>query len=303
MGNFASAVVDADGTVSTLIPCLAVVLVQMLCYVFCQIKEDNSYIDILWSFTCLLPNIVIISAKLALGQPIDARTWAVNACLAVWAARLFYHFAARHTGEDYRYIGLRERISACGPAWYYINAFVFIFMLQAGLAILVTFTTTRLTAYSSVQTYVTNGGVQDLVWSDYVGLAMFVIGFVIEVVADAQLKAHIADPDPTKGKYLKAGLWRYSRHPNYFGESLLWWGFYICSLAVPDGYKTVFSPIIITFLIRCVAGVPLLERKARLHPEWAQYEAETNTFIPWFWDQDAEPVHDDSFRDGQEDTE
>lgn len=94
---------------------------------------------------------------------------------------------------------------------------------------------------------------------------------------------------------MKTGLWRYTRHPNYFGEALLWWGFYICAMGVPGGYATVFSPIIITLLLRFVSGVPLLERKARKHPEWAQYEAETNVFVPWFYDKDAVPKQDDNF--------
>jgi len=115
------------------------------------------------------------------------------------------------------------------------------------------------------------------------------------MIGDAQLTNHIANPDPYKGKFIKTGLWRYTRHPNYFGEALLWWGLFIVSLGVPRGYTTVFSPLIITLLLRFVSGVPLLERKARRHPEWAQYEAETNCFIPWFWDKNATPKTDDDF--------
>ena len=185
MGNFANKIVAADGSVSMLYPCLSVVAAQTLCYTFCQFKKDNSYIDVAWSLSFLLPNATIIGAKMALGQPIDARTWAVNACLAVWAVRLAYHIGVRHTEEDYRYVSLRQRMSKCGDFMYYVNAFIFIFMLQAGLSLLVNFTTMRLTATSSVQTFVTNGGAQKFVWSDYVGLAVFMLGFLTEVVGDS----------------------------------------------------------------------------------------------------------------------
>ena len=149
------------------------------------------------------------------------------------------------------------------------------------------------TALSSAQTFTAGiTAANSLEWSDYLGIAIFVIGFLFEVVGDAQLGAHIADQDPNKGKFCKRGLWRYTRHPNYFGEALLWWGIYCFSFAV-KGYWTFFSPLVITLLLRFLSGVPMLERKARKHPEWAQYEAETNTFFPWFWDKNAVPSKDE----------
>ena len=270
MGN---KIINLDGSVNMLYPCLSVIGAQTLCYTFCQFKKDNSYIDIAWSLTFLMPNAVIIGSMLSLGMPIDARTWALNACLAVWAVRLAWHIGARHTEEDYRYVSLRERMSKCGPFMYYVLSFFLIFMLQAGLSLCVNWTVIRTTAMSSAATFGVNGGKQAFQWSDYLGFSMFTIGFLFEAVGDSQLKDHIANEDPNKGKFVKHGLWKYTRHPNYFGEALLWWGLFVVSLGVNKGYVTVFSPLVMHFLLRYVSGVPLLERKARKHPEWAQYEA------------------------------
>ncbi len=109
-----SKVVAVDGTVNMLYPCLSVVAAQTLCYTFCQLKKDNSYIDVAWGLTFLLPNAVIIGSKLALKQPIDARTWTINACVALWAVRLAWHIGSRHTEEDYRYQYLRKQMSRKG---------------------------------------------------------------------------------------------------------------------------------------------------------------------------------------------
>lgn len=267
MGN---KIVAADGTVSLLYPCLSVIAAQTLCYTFCQIKKDNSYIDVAWSLTFLLPNAMILGSMIAMKQPIDARTIALNSCLAIWSLRLAWHIGKRHSGEDYRYVSLRERMSKCGTLGYYILSFFLIFMLQAGLSLAVNYTTMFVTATSSLQTFAAgNAGTAALVWSDYLGLGIFAAGFLFEAVGDAQLQSHIANTDPNKGKFCKTGLWRYTRHPNYFGEALLWWGLWTVSLGVTRGWTTIFSPILITFLLRYVSGVPLLERKARKHEEWA----------------------------------
>jgi len=223
---------------------------------------------------------------------IDARTWALNICMAIWSMRLSLYIACRHNGEDWRYVKLRERYEKCGTVAYYIFAFLMIFMLQAAFAVCVNYTAMRTTSYSST---VTNLFGQGLEWTDYLGFAMFVVGLLFEVLGDAQLSAHLADPDPNKGKFCKRGLWRYTRHPNYFGDTMIWWGFYVVGCSLPNGWKTIYSPIVMNFLLRFVSGVPFLERKAALHPEWAQYAAETNCFVPWFVNKNAVPAQSDSY--------
>ena len=116
------------------------------------------------------------------------------------------------------------------------------------------------------------------------GVGLFAVGFLMEALSDHQLQQHLKDPNPDKGKFCKRGFWRYSRHPNYFGESVIWFGIFCFALYTPKGYWTILSPLFITLLLKYVSGVPLLERKQRKHPEWAKYEAETNVFCPWVVD-------------------
>lgn len=119
-------------------------------------------------------------------------------------------------------------------------------------------------------------------WTDILGLTIWVLGFAIEVFSDAQLASHLARPKPGTGKFIKSGLWRYSRHPNYFGECVMWWGLWIIACGVQWGWVTVFAPLFITLLIRFVSGVPFPEEKYAKNPEWIAYCKETNVFALWF---------------------
>ena len=118
------------------------------------------------------------------------------------------------------------------------------------------------------------------VW-DAAGLIVWTVGFGFEAVADAQLARFKADPR-NAGQVLDRGLWRYSRHPNYFGECLIWWGLFLTALSVPGGFWTVVSPIIITLVLLKMTGVALTERTIVEHrPVYRDYQRRTSTFIPW----------------------
>jgi steroid 5-alpha reductase family enzyme len=124
---------------------------------------------------------------------------------------------------------------------------------------------------------------EGLKMTDYLGWAVFAIGLVIETLGDIQLTRHIKNPDQKKGKFVKTGLWRYTRHPNYFGEAVCWWGIWITACSLPGGWKRVYAPIFITWLLTSLSGVPLLEKKQSKHPEWEAYASVTTSkFVPWF---------------------
>jgi steroid 5-alpha reductase family enzyme len=116
---------------------------------------------------------------------------------------------------------------------------------------------------------------------DFAGTAFWLVGFFFETVGDAQLKKFKVSPE-NKGKVITSGLWRYTRHPNYFGEAAMWWGIWLIALSVPNGWKTVVSPLAITFLLRWVSGVTMLEKKYAGNSEFIEYARRTNAFFPWF---------------------
>ena len=160
-----------------------------------------------------------------------------------------------------------------GEITYFIKAFIYIFMMQGLFSLIINSASLYTTIYTADSS---------LVWSDYVGLAIWVVGFCFEIIGDHQLKVHIADKTPGKCKFIKWGLWRYTRHPNYFGEAVLWWGIWIIACSNKNGWITFYAPLFLTLLVRYVSGVPLLERKYESQLDWQQYCHETNCFIPWF---------------------
>jgi steroid 5-alpha reductase family enzyme len=116
---------------------------------------------------------------------------------------------------------------------------------------------------------------------DLVGVLVWAIGFSFETVGDYQLTQFLANPD-NRGRILKYGLWKYTRHPNYFGEVTLWWGVFLIALSVANGWMGIIGPLTISFLILRVSGIPLLERPFEGKPEWEEYKRRTSVFFPWF---------------------
>jgi steroid 5-alpha reductase family enzyme len=120
-----------------------------------------------------------------------------------------------------------------------------------------------------------------LTWLDGLGTLIWVVGFTFEAVGDWQLAQFLKNPE-NRGSIMNKGLWAYTRHPNYFGESLIWWGMYIITLAVPGTFWGIIGPVTITFLLVKVSGVPMLEDLMREKPEYRVYIEKTSAFFPWF---------------------
>jgi steroid 5-alpha reductase family enzyme len=114
---------------------------------------------------------------------------------------------------------------------------------------------------------------------DFAGVLIWIIGFTFEAAADYQLTQFKSKPE-NKGKIITIGLWQYSRHPNYFGEAVQWWGIFLLAVTVPFGWITIISPILITILVRYVSGVPMLERKYQGRADFEAYKKTTSIFFP-----------------------
>lgn len=170
---------------------------------------------------------------------------------------------------------MRTQWEACGTIAYFTIAYLFVFVGQGIFSLIMNASSLYVLLYST-------GEDGNLVYTDFIGLFIFVMGLAIEVNADTVLKKHLASPEPGTGKFIKSGIWRYSRHPNYFGESMLWWGIFCIACGQKYGWVTIYGTLFMSFLLRFVSGVPFPERKYKENPEWQQYCRETNVFCPWF---------------------
>jgi steroid 5-alpha reductase family enzyme len=116
---------------------------------------------------------------------------------------------------------------------------------------------------------------------EIIGAAVWIIGYLFESIGDLQMMNFKKDP-ANKGKIITSGVWKYTRHPNYFGESAMWWGIFLIVVNIANGLWGIISPATITFLLLFVSGIPLLEKKYKDNPEFQEYARKTSIFIPWF---------------------
>lgn len=249
----------------------AVALFLYMCgaFVISLIRHDNGTADIAygWGFA------LVAWVTYLWGVP--GITALVASVLAtVWAARLSIRIYLRNRGkpEDFRYKTWREEWGKT----FVVRSFLQVYMLQGLIIFLVALPISLLNIYGAESTISTVALIGFLLWA---------IGFYFEAVGDYQLARFIRDP-LNKGKVMDKGLWRYTRHPNYFGESLMWWGLALASssILVPilgvAGLIPFLGPVLITFLLLKVSGVPMLEARFAGEPLWEVYKAKTSAFIP-----------------------
>lgn len=229
-------------------------------------RRDASLVDVWWG-----PGFAILAGVYTVGLGAwRPRPLLIDALVIVWGARLGWHLATRRTGaEDPRYAAMR---AAHGDAFWWRSLFL-VFWLQA---VLIWFIGLPILATAGA------AGDPPLGRTDLGGVLVFAVGFGIEAVGDWQLRRFRADA-ANRGRVLDRGLWRYTRHPNYFGDALLWWGVYLMAASTRAGRLTVLSPALMTFLLLRVSGVTLLERNLRASkPDYARYVERTSAFVPWF---------------------
>ena len=234
-----------------------------LWFIVSLLKKRNDVADVAWG----LGFVLLAWSAFVLSDGPGVRGILVNILVSIWGVRLAWHIHSRNRGrtEDYRYLAWR---TAWGK-WFYVRSYAQVYLLQGFLLFLV----------ASPVLLINRSVATGLGMLDALGMAVWLVGFSFEAVGDAQLARFIKDP-VNKGKLMQGGLWAYTRHPNYFGEVMQWWGLWLVALSVPGGWLGIIGPMTITFLILKVSGVPMLERKMQEHPEFAAYERRVSMFIP-----------------------
>jgi steroid 5-alpha reductase family enzyme len=236
--------------------------IAVLFWLWSLAKDDVSIVDSLWSLMFL----VVAAVYAALADATGPRTLLVLALVAIWAIRLSAYITVRNHGlpEDYRYQQIRRNNE---PGFRFKSLYI-VFGLQALLAWGI-----------SLPLVVATSGQAILGPFDYAGIALWLVGVLFEAVGDLQLARFKRDPE-NRGRVLDTGLWRYTRHPNYFGNFTLWWGFYLIALSA-GGWWTIVSPLLMSFLLLRVSGVALLEKDiGERRPAYAGYIRRTNAFFP-----------------------
>ena len=232
-------------------------------FILSVIKKDNSLVDIGWGFGFALAVLYTLYQSSFSGVGL-----LLTIIITTWGGRLGLHILARKIGkpEDFRYQKWRKE-------WknFYLRSYFQIYMLQGILLFIIVF--------PAVKTI--NKGVGFLGILGYLGLFVWLIGFFFEVVGDWQLKKFLEN-EKNKGEIMQSGLWKYTRHPNYFGEATMWWGIFLIVLDSGGSIISIISPITITYLLLYVSGVPLLEKHFADNPKFQEYAEKTNKFVPWF---------------------
>ena len=229
--------------------------------------RDASIVDIWWG-----PGIAAIGAVAFLLSPAAAhpRSWLLFVLSSLWALRLGAHLLWRNAGrgEDPRYQAMRRHWGARFAA----VSLVTVFGLQGVLQWIVAL---------PLQLAQLAPGPERLGALDAAGCALFAVGLLFEAVGDWQLARFKADP-ANAGRVMERGLWRYTRHPNYFGDCAAHWGMFVVALATPFGWLGAIGPLAMTVLLLRVSGVALLERSiGRRRPAYGDYQRRTSAFLPW----------------------
>ena len=224
--------------------------------------RNVSIVDIMWSLMFLLASITYAMAHVAPGP----RAWLVIGLVSLWSIRLAAFIGWRNFGkdEDFRY----QKIRANNEPGFAVKSVYLVFGLQAGLAWVISLP--LLAAINSTT---------PLGWLDALGVMLWFIGLVFEAGGDWQLSRFKGDP-VNRGKVLDTGLWRYTRHPNYFGDFCVWWGFFFIALS-SGAWWSVVGPLVMSILLLKVSGVALLEKDiGDRRPDYNAYIQRTNAFFP-----------------------
>jgi steroid 5-alpha reductase family enzyme len=248
----------------------AVILIILFVFTWwLSVKLDNySFVDVTWS---------LAFTPVALWYAMSGQGWmprriAIAILISAWSLRLGLHLwrrvAGHHPSEDVRYAVLREKWQANPP-----RAFLLFFMMQAVLVWLLMLPVYLLSAQTNPQFHA-------LEWA---GLGLWAFALIGEGLADSQL-SHFKRTNTNPTAICESGLWHYSRHPNYFFQSLLWWGLFLMAVPAPMGWLAIIAPLTMLHFLLNVTGIPLTEKLSlqKRGEVFREYQRTTSAFVPWF---------------------
>jgi steroid 5-alpha reductase family enzyme len=235
-----------------------------LAYVIARLTGKVTFLDAAWG----LGYVLIAWIGFFAYSPKQLPNLLLALAVSLWGLRLAWYVVRRiaKTGEDKRYQEIMKGYGENAQA----KAFLRLFVLQAVLQYIISAAILRMNYFDPKPIGVTT----------WLGLFIFAVGFLFEAMADAQLVAFKRDQN-NRGKILQSGLWKASRHPNYFGESLVWLGLAVMSLVYPWGSLALISPAVITYLLLFVSGIPIQEMGKDQNPAWREYASKTPRFVPF----------------------
>jgi len=243
---------------------IAILVLMVTMWVVSVIVKNASIVDIVWGLGFVMVAWVV---RIAVDGN-DARQWLIVALTTIWGLRLAVHLFIRNHGhgEDFRYRAMRKHYGPRFP----IISLVTVFLLQGVMMFVVSLPVQLGQADDT----------PDIGVVAYIGVALWLVGMCFETVGDAQLARFKADPD-SAGKVMDRGLWRYTRHPNYFGDACVWWGIGLVAAETGPGALGLIGPVVMTYLLVRVSGVTMLEKTiVKRRPGYAEYIATTSAFVP-----------------------
>ena len=240
---------------------------MILLWIISLLIKDASIIDIFWGIGFVLIN-TYLAYKLGFNN-LTEKQIIFFILVNVWGLRLAGYLAIRSLGkgEDYRYKNWRDQY---GNSWWWLSFFR-VFMLQGLIMVVI--------AALFIPVYLDGSILSGI---HYLGIVLWLVGFTFEAGGDLQLMIFKSNP-ANQGKVLNTGFWKYTRHPNYFGDAMIWWGYFLFAATYPAGFLFIVCPIIMTYFLLNISGVAMLEKSlVNTKPKYQEYIRKTSSFFPWW---------------------